>query len=376
MKEIKISETTRNEERENNIDFITISKLSSSMIFANKNHAIVYGGDRIGYTKVKLDTNMPLDVKKIFVMFQFYIIDNKDVLLLQLNEKYNVYKNLTDKEKNDSLFNFTNITLTSAEICKLLGKNVNKDNKKKVIKMCKDFADYMYKNINGICKTNEHDNMRMQPILYGIKTKERCANIEFYFVDFYILQTIYSNTPMFYCKNINNARSLRTYDLANYLVIVKYNNLMNVQNNNNDTITIRSIFEICDIGREEYANKRLIDVIKVFETLINSALKLIDNNCTWKYIKKPKSYSEFYTTSKIKFNIPIFNSRIEDLKTHIEKVGSVKNSTKQDTIDVAKSNVETQMIKANCNDKDISDTINKEVDIINEEFNMFRLEEF
>ena len=89
------------------------------------------------------------------------------------------------------------------------------------------------------------------------KTKERCANIEFYFVDFYILQTIYSNTPMFYCKNINNARSLRTYDLANYLTIVKYNNLMNVQNNNNDTVTIRSIFEICDIDRKEYENKRL-----------------------------------------------------------------------------------------------------------------------
>ena len=30
--------------------------------------------------------------------------------------------------------------------------------------MCKDFADYMYKNVNGICKTNKYDNMRMQPI--------------------------------------------------------------------------------------------------------------------------------------------------------------------------------------------------------------------
>lgn len=376
MKEIKISKDTKIIEKENNIDFITISKLSSSMIFANKNHTIIYGGDRIGYTKVKLDTNMPLDVKKIFVMFQFYIINNKDTLLLQLKEKYNVYKKLTDTEKNDSLFNFTNITLTSAEICELLGKTINKDNKKKVIRMCKDFADYMYKNINGICKTNKYDNMRMQPILYGIKTKERCANIEFYFVDFYILQTIYSNTPMFYCKNINNARSLRTYDLANYLTIVKYNNLMNVQNNNNDTVTIRSIFEICDIDRKKYENKRLTDVINVFDILISSSLKLIDSNCTWKYLKKPKSYNEFYTTSKIKFNIPIFNSRIADLKRHIEKVGSVRNSIKQDTIDIAKDNVETQMIEANHDSKEMSDVIDNEVDIINREFNTFRLEEF
>lgn len=344
-RKIDISNETKEIERNNDINFITISKLSSNMIFANKHHEIVYGGDRIGYTKVKLDNNMPLNAKKIFVMFQYYIIKNKDVLLANLSNKYNVYCKLTDKEKNKSLFNFTTISLTSSEICELLGKNINKDSKKKAISMCKDFAEYMQKNINGICKTNKNESVYMQPILYGIKVKERNPNIEFYFVDFYILQTIYSNTPMFYCKNTNNARSLRTYDLANYITIIKYNNLINVQKYNNNTITIRSIFRICDISREEYEHHSFKSTLETFNKLIDSSLKLLDNNSTWKYVRKPKSYNEFYTSCKIYFNIPIFSSRLKDLKKHLDENGNADISIKQKTINAVERDVNKQMSK-------------------------------
>lgn len=65
-----------------------------------------------------------------------------------------------------------------------------------------------------------------------------------------------------------------------------------------------------------------------------------------------------------------------DLKRHIEKVVSVRNSIKQDATNIAKDNVETQMIEANYDSKEISNVIDNEVDIINKEFNTFRLEEF
>ena len=78
-------------------------------------------------------------------------------------------------------------------------------------------------------------------------------------------------------------------------------------------------------------------VLVAYGSLSSSSFLRIYNNAETKSI----------TSSFFSFNIPIFNSRIEDLKTHIEKVGNVKTSTKQDTIDVAKSNVETQMILRN-----------------------------
>lgn len=313
----KLPITTIERETELGVIFSNISDISYCLLFANSQHEIVYGGDYIGYTYLKFKKEMPLNVKKIFLVFNTYIYDHRKEIRKSLEEKYGDINNLTKDNKVESLKNFTTITLSSNELCDMLNKKVNKDNKKTIMKMVAEFVDYFKNNVSGICKTH-YTTSYCEPMFYGCDREERSKYIKFYFVDFFILQTILSKRPMYITKGMYNARSNRTYSLALVLATVKYNNIINVQNGTYNSITIRSVFEVCNISDEEYKNMTLKNLKNTVKRLFESALKLIDKDATFK-MSNERSVEQFIKYGKVTFKIPIFDERVSFLKEYINK---------------------------------------------------------
>lgn len=362
----KLPISTIEKEKTLGLLFSNISDISSCLIFANSRHVQVYGGDDIGYTYLRLKKAMPLNAKKVYIGFHNRIYQDRKKIRKDLEEKYGDIDKLSKENKLDSLKNFTKITLTISELCMMLNKKVTKETKKTSTKMIVEFSEFLKNETLGVCKTH-NTKAFFEPIFYGFERIEKSKYIEFYFVDFFIIQTLLSKRPLYVTKKMFNARSDRTYMLSITLLSIKYLNIMNIQNGTYNTISIRNILEVCDIGEEEYKEKGLTNFKKTIRKLVKDSLYLIDEEATFE-ISNERTYEKFIRDGKVTFKIPMFDERISFLKEYINKhQEKIESSIYRQTIKLQEEIIELNTAKY-VSDEEKEKIIDKSINIISKEF--------
>ena len=320
----KLPISTIEKEKTLGLLFSNISDISSCLIFANSRHVQVYGGDDIGYTCLRLKKAMPLNAKKVYIGFHNHIYKNRKELRKELEKKYGDIDKLSEENKLASLKDFTTITLTTSELCVMLNKKINKDNKKSVCKMIIEFSEFLKNETLGVCKTH-NTKAFFEPIFYGFERREKSKYIEFYFVDFFIIQTLLSKKPLYITQKMFNARSDRTYMLSITLLSVKYFNIINIKNGTYNTISIKNILDVCDIGEEEYKNIPLKNFKNTIKKLMINSLDLIDEEATFE-MSNERTYEKFISDGKVTFKIPKYDERVMFLKDYIKKYNNDRSA--------------------------------------------------
>lgn len=283
----------------------------------NSNTGVWYNSEIIddynGIDKIELVTDInriSFYNFKIYLSICKYITENRYRLMKDFNEKYKQYdmknKKFNSKITYDGirelLNNCTVITVSFDEMLILLGKKVNKDNRRwfrnTTIQNVEEFTREF---VSKITINDEIVTAKPMMTLY-IRKSQKEIDIEIQ--DMFMYNMMNRCIYVQYTKELLECKSLEVIKLAMYLVSFKYNNRNSVHKN---VVNVSTVLKKLGKTIEDYENFKVKDFTKTLRRTFENTLKKIDKSATFKLdLKGCHTISSIINRATFTYDIPVF----------------------------------------------------------------------